>query len=140
MGVSYEGNEWGFGQIMAVAVFLPAVAEMLFVGVRMRLDPGEGKEEQERLEARQHNVDVVGSFGGGEQKTWKEADGGLKPRLHDVNDERDSIFAFWKAPAAIWLNAAPSRSSMSLRIWIELIPIWNRGCSEVPSWVTSQAR
>ncbi|KAK4208405.1 hypothetical protein QBC37DRAFT_353696, partial [Rhypophila decipiens] len=31
VGGSYEGNDWGFGQIMAIAVFSPVGAEMLFV-------------------------------------------------------------------------------------------------------------
>jgi len=30
-GGSYEGNEWGFGQVMAITVFVPVGAEMLFV-------------------------------------------------------------------------------------------------------------
>lgn len=40
----YEGNDWGFGQVMAIAVFAPVVAEMLFVLVRKFWD---GVEELE---------------------------------------------------------------------------------------------
>ncbi|KAK1753854.1 hypothetical protein QBC47DRAFT_414784 [Echria macrotheca] len=32
----YEGNDWGFGQVMAIAVFVPVGAEMLFVWAQMR--------------------------------------------------------------------------------------------------------
>ena len=70
MGVAYKGNEWGFGQIMAVAVFVPTLAEMLFVGLRMRLNIGGVEEEQDELERQRPNVDVVDNLGSGEHKAW----------------------------------------------------------------------
>ncbi|KAM7210003.1 hypothetical protein V8F06_014615 [Rhypophila decipiens] len=50
VGGSYEGNDWGFGQIMAIAVFSPVGAEMLFVWARRRLeghDTNPGQQEQD---------------------------------------------------------------------------------------------
>ncbi|KAM7214245.1 hypothetical protein V8F06_010362 [Rhypophila decipiens] len=49
VGGSYEGNDWGFGQIMAIAVFSPVGAEMLFVWAQRRLeghDTNPGQQEQ----------------------------------------------------------------------------------------------
>lgn len=38
----YEGNDWGFGQVLAIAIFAPVGAEMLFVWIRRRRDSAEG--------------------------------------------------------------------------------------------------
>lgn len=35
-GREYEGNEWGFGQVMAITIFAPVAAEMIFEGIRGR--------------------------------------------------------------------------------------------------------
>jgi len=50
MGAEYRADEWGFGQVMAITVFVPVAAEMVFVGVLRRLDfEEEEREEDGRL-------------------------------------------------------------------------------------------
>ncbi|KAK4447790.1 hypothetical protein QBC34DRAFT_381924 [Podospora aff. communis PSN243] len=61
MGVDYEGNEWSFGQVMAITVFVPVGAEMIFAATRKRLD-AERVEEGVQLESQQQNIELsVGS-------------------------------------------------------------------------------
>ncbi len=35
-GRYYEGNDWGFGQVMAITIFVPVGAEMIFAAIRGR--------------------------------------------------------------------------------------------------------
>jgi hypothetical protein len=35
-GRVYEGNDWGFGQVMAITIFVPVAAEMIFAAMRGR--------------------------------------------------------------------------------------------------------
>jgi hypothetical protein len=35
-GREYEGDEWGFGQVMAITIFVPVAAEMIFAAMRGR--------------------------------------------------------------------------------------------------------
>jgi hypothetical protein len=37
-GRQYEGNDWGFGQVMAITIFVPVAAEIIFAAMRGR-DP-----------------------------------------------------------------------------------------------------
>ncbi|KAM7183607.1 hypothetical protein V8F33_013482 [Rhypophila sp. PSN 637] len=50
VGGNYEGNDWGFGQVMAIAIFFPVLTEMLFVWARRRLegnDANPGQQERD---------------------------------------------------------------------------------------------
>ncbi|KAK3985863.1 hypothetical protein QBC44DRAFT_334264 [Cladorrhinum sp. PSN332] len=45
----YEGDEWGFGQVMAIAIFLPVIAEMVFAWRRGRYgNDKQGESERKR--------------------------------------------------------------------------------------------
>ncbi|KAK4221145.1 hypothetical protein QBC38DRAFT_429576 [Podospora fimiseda] len=46
----YEGDEWGFGQVMAITIFLPVIAEMYFVWRRGPQEQFLGDEKREEVE------------------------------------------------------------------------------------------
>ncbi|KAK4445584.1 hypothetical protein QBC34DRAFT_163539 [Podospora aff. communis PSN243] len=41
----YAGNDWGFGQVVAIAMFVPVAAEMFFVWVEGRREKNEGEND-----------------------------------------------------------------------------------------------
>ncbi|KAK0611434.1 hypothetical protein B0T14DRAFT_530376 [Immersiella caudata] len=74
MGGVYEGNEWSFGQVMAITVFVPVGAEMIFVATRRKLDARGEDEDGEPLDIQQDiPEESVKSYGGVQEKDGLEA-------------------------------------------------------------------
>jgi len=75
LGGYYEGDEWGFGQVMAITIFVPIFVEMLFVWIREGGDVGDDGDEGGVVSAPRDDAAVAaGSMGAHVrfEKTWRK--------------------------------------------------------------------